>query len=456
MAKQASGHRREGAVYLSSLGTTPYYEAPTIDAEKLFHLQKNVYAAGAAMKQRTLIFQDKYTITATNPDGEQDDSTTVLAEAVTKMTDRPAVDMWSKMQKSMYDFFYWGAALYNPVWDYEGNEYLMQGLYRLPPHSFRNAAPGATYRYADILPGISFNPTTNKVEFWQTDDTGLQTQLENVVMIKDPVSDGLAGEPIIVPLVPILEMLNFAWQAQMQKVNREGAPIILLKLTNPTDEDIRYGNYFLKNWGKNSAWELRDNMEVVPMNFSTNDTALETITALSRMLIDHFSPASYIGKDGTLIGGSAMPELELMMVYVRGYHQWIAPAFERLLDPYLIYNGYAGYSIHIELPNPKIDRSEIRLKQAEFGLKAGTMSPDELRDYGSDLDPLSEEGWEKLKEEIDGLSKQSPVAPEIMDLERAKVISGDRLDPFKIVDQAEFQQTMRSLLRLKPKKGTEE
>jgi len=454
---RASDTKEQGTVYITSLGNTPYFQNPTIDADKLFHLTKNVYAAGVAHKQRNLIFQEKYTITATNEDGEQDETSEQLVTSLTKMTDAPDVDLWSRMQKSYYDFFFWGPSLFNPVWQWVDNEYQMVKLRRLPPHSFRTSAPTSTYRYSDILPGISYNLETNTVEYWQTDDTGGLTQLDGITMIKDPVSEGLAGEPIITPLVPIFEMLNFSWQSQMQKVNREGAPIVLMRLTTPTEDDLAYGQTFLKNWGKNTAWPLRENMEVIPLQFSENSTAIETINALNAVVVDYFSPASSISKDGTLIGGSSGPEYELFLAYLRGQQAWISQAFTRMLDPYLEANGYEGYTISIDIPSPSVDKSEIWLKQAEFGLKAGIMSPNELREYGAELGPMDPEAWEELKTEraVLDIQQATPgtMTPTQENIEKAKVITANRLDPYTIVEKKDFRSTMRNLLNLKVEEG---
>lgn len=387
----------EGTVYISSLGTTPYYQTPSIDADKLFHLTKNVYASGLASKQKNMIFQEKFTIGAVNEDGEQDEKSQLLAESITQIANQPDVNLWGRMQRGFYDFFFWGPTLLNPVWDWVDNEYTMTKLRRLPPQSFRTTSPNADYRYSDILPGIAINGVTGEIEFWQQDDTGDLSQLSNVVMIKNPVSEGLAGEPIIVPLVPILEMLNYTWQAQMQKVNREGAPIVLLKITGAKGDDLQYGQTFLKNWGKNTGWQLRDNMEVIPLQFSENSTALDTIAGLEKMLIDHFSPSTFIQKEGNTLGGSAAPEMELWIAYIRGYHEWIAPEYARLFEPYLEANGYAGYTITIDIPCPSVDKSDLWLRQAQFALQAGIASPNELREYGMEAEPLDEEEWETVK-----------------------------------------------------------
>ena len=455
----AKSRGEEGTVYLTSLGTTPYYQAPSIDADKLFHLTKNSYAIGLANKQRHLIFQEKFTIGAVNEDGEHDDKSELLAKNIARIADSPDVNLWGRMQRGFMDFFFWGPTLLNPVWEWVDGEYAMTKLRRLPPQSFRNTSPNANYRYSDILPGIAINGETGELEFWQTDDTGDQTQLKNVVMIKDPISEGLAGEPIIVPLVPILEMLSYTWQAQMQKVNREGAPIVLMKIKGAKGDDLQYGQNFLKNWGKNTGWQLRDNMEVIPLQFSENSTALETINGLERLLIDHFSPSSFIQKEGNTLGGSAAPEMELMIAYIRGYHEWIAPEYSRLFEPYLDPNGFGGYQITIDIPCPSIDKSEIWLKQAEFGLRAGIASPNMLREYGMEAEALDETGWQELIQERDTTLRKlytgeggglGEPTPEQYDIERGKVMAAmvnNKLDPYAVVPKSAQKKFLKDLLK---------
>lgn len=446
--------RMEGSVYITALGTSPYFQNPAIDATKLYNLQKNVYAAGVAHKQRNLIFQEKYSINAYNPEGEQDETTEELIARLTAMTDQPEVNLWAKMQKAYYDFFFWGPNLSNPVWEWIDNEYVLTKLRRLPPHSFRNTAPTATYRYADILPGITYNVDKQEVEYWQTLDTGDVVQLTNVVMIKDPISEGLAGEPIITPLVPVFDMANFTWQGQMQKVNREAAPTVILRMTNPSDDDLAYGQTFLRNWGKDTAWPLQDNMEIIPLNFNNDATALDTINALNTLIVDYFSPASSISKDGTLIGGSSGPEYELLLAYIRGQQAWIAQGFTAILEPYLIANGYEGYRISIDIPCPSVDKSEVWLKQAEFGLKAGTMSPNELREFGSELPALDDQAWQDLNAQRAVLDVKDSGAPTLtpdqqMDIEKGKILAamtGNKLDPYAVVPKDTQKRFLQRLI----------
>jgi len=230
-----------------------------------------------------------------------------------------------------------------------------------------------------------------------------------------------------------------------------------MRLSTPTEDDLAYGQTFLKNWGKNTAWPLRENMEVIPLQFSENSTAIETINALNAVVVDYFSPASSISKDGTLIGGSSCPEYELFLAYLRGQQAWISQAFTRMLDPYLEANGYEGYTISIDIPSPSVDKSEIWLKQAEFGLKAGIMSPNELREYGAELGPMDPEAWEELKTEraVLDIQKDTPgtMTPTQENIEKAKVITANRLDPYTIVEKKDFRSTMRNLLNLKVEEG---
>ncbi|GAH72339.1 unnamed protein product, partial [marine sediment metagenome] len=102
--------------------------------------------------------------------------------------------------------------------------------------------------------------------------------------------------------------------------------------------DVEYGNLFLKHWGKDNAYQLRENMETVDPHITDTTTAIDTIDALNNMLIDYIAPTSFIStKTGQLIGGTDRPQEEILLQYIRGIHSWLEDAFASLLQQYLEY-----------------------------------------------------------------------------------------------------------------------
>jgi len=446
-ATQMDGKTEEGIVYLSSV---PYGDRRTtrVTADKLVKYAKNVYGAGVTHKQRNLIFQEKYKIRVLDPDQESDPE---LENRLTLMCDQKNVRLWPALQLAWYDAFWFGMSLFNPVWGYEGNEYVLQKLRHLPPETFGTQPYGRTALFSDVLKGIVISPEDPElIEYWQTLNPTdistmpseisakmLQKKLQNIFTVKDPVSTELAGSPTIIPIIPILTMLDFAWQAQVQKVNRTGAPLMFLKITNPTGDDIRYGQALLNNWGKNSGMQLRSNFEIIVPDLKDTTSALETIEILNRMIVDYFSPVSMLNNTGAApMSGSSNAEQELLYAYVRGIHQWIAEAFEQLLQVYLDANAYEGYTVHIDIPSPSIDKSDLWLKQAMEGARNGSLFTNEIRSL-LEASELDEEGLAKLREDVAARAPpalaQSPAFAQA-DL-AIKAMAVDKLDPYGITGQ---------------------
>jgi hypothetical protein len=442
---QMDGKTEEGIVYLSSI---PYGDRRTtkVTADKLVKYAKNVYGAGVTHKQRNLIFQEKYKIRVLDPDQE---SNPELENRLTLMCDQKGVRLWPALQLAWYDAFWFGMSLFNPVWGYEGNEYVLQKLRHLPPESFGTQPYGRTVLFSDVLKGVVISPEDPEVvEYWQTlnpmdistmpseiSAKMLQKKLQNIFTVKDPVSTELAGSPTIIPIIPLLTMLDFAWQAQVQKVNRTGAPLMFMKIINPTGDDIRYGQSFLNNWGKNSGMQLRANMEIIVPDLKDTSSALETIEALNKMIVDYFSPTSMLNSSGAAapMSGSSNAEQELLYAYVRGIHSWISEAFEQLLQVYLDANAYEGYTVHIDIPSPSIDKSDLWLKQATEGARNGSLMTNEIRSL-LEASELDEDGLAALRADV---AARAPPAlaqsPAMAQAELAiKAMSVDKLDPYGI------------------------
>ena len=381
--KPRKGMKEEGTVYISSVGT--YYEAPEIDADKLRDFQSNIYIRGLLAKHKNLIFSDKFTLDVKDSKGEIDED---LQKTMTQMCEQKNVRLWSKMQAGYIDgVFMYGIGLYNDVWGYEGNEYKLLKLRYLPAYTFKNAPVSGTIKiYSQILQGITLNDK-QEMEFYQTDENGIPQQLKNVFSIKDPAAQGLVGESVVVPLVPLIEMLKFAWDTQMQQVHRTGAKLLFIKVTEPKAAsnknggvgDIDYANGILEKWSKDMAFQLRENMELIDPGIKDDSNNLEIIDALHKMIIDYVTPTSFIAREGATIGGSEKQREEMMLRYIRGIHSWLEDQFELLLSKYLEYNEYKDYTVTIHIPAPSIDRSEIELKQAVEGYKSKSLTLNEIR-----------------------------------------------------------------------------
>lgn len=368
----------EGAVYVWSGGTQ--YVKPMITADTLLDCIKNKYVFDALNKLKSMIFTKKYTIDVLDQDRQRDDE---LSSRMMSMAE--SVRLWPKIQIAWTDAYRWGPGIFNPVWDWVDGEYVLTDLRRLPPESFANQAPGSMY-CDDILRGICVGPD-QQVHYYQTSGiAGYATrEIKNVFVVRDPALPGIAGQSMLIPLVPIISMANFTWKAQMQKVNRVGAPSIFIKVTDPRgkaedpESDLNYAQKILNNWGNNSAYQLRENMTVEPLSVTDNESALRTIQQLERDIQNYFTPSSLFKKEGDTLGGNAAAEKDVAELYIAGQRSWVEDAFEPLFDTFFQANGYEGYELEIHIGQTSASLGDVERAQAETGFNTRVLSPNEVR-----------------------------------------------------------------------------
>jgi hypothetical protein len=408
----------QGITYLSNFGN--YYRVPRYTTQIIRKYQDNVYSAGIYHSQRHQLFREKYKLIITDDAGETDtDECTAIMNDMVKMLDAVMVQphtygLQAAIEMSWADTFWFGIGLFNPVWDWDENVYTLQKLRHLPAESFGTQPYGRPFLYSDIMQGIVISPYDGSVEYFQTlympqnnappgpvvSTQFLQTKLTNIVTIKDPSFPDLAGRPVMLPIFPLIAMLDFTWQAQVQRVNRIGAPVLFLKIINPQGNDIEYGQLLLQNWGKNSAFQLRANFELVKPELSDSGSALETIAALDKLIIQYFNPASTLQRSSaTPMSGSSNSEKEMVDDYTRNVHAWLEDQWSHILQEYLDVNGYEGYTVMLDIPDPSIDRSTIELQQSIAGAADGSMTTNEIRKKRGE-DELDEAGLAALREDV--------------------------------------------------------
>ena len=364
----------QGVKYVG--GDTDYISTD-IDAESIVRLSvQNFLFARTKSQQMNLIFPNPYTLTVYDANNDIDED---VSQDMRNMCSAKDVNLWMKMQLCYSDVFEGGAMISNPVWKYDGGVYTLTELNHLPWESF-DCSPGEAFKVqSEILQGIGIN-ANGEIKFYQNNIDGQPVELTNVIMIKNPMAKGVAGTPLCLPIIPLISGSTFSLNAQTQKVNRVGAPTPFLKITEPQPasakngmvSDEEYAQMFLKNYSKDILMPLRGNMELVDSHMEDNGSALETIEYFNKQIIGYFSPSSMIQSDGNSIGGNDASELGLLMRYVSSVHEWIENPFEELLQIYLDVNGYEGFSVEIEIPEPEIDNTEQDLKKADAMTKRPT------------------------------------------------------------------------------------
>lgn len=375
----------EGVAYVSTFGTF-YTNGQTVTAEKLYRLRKNPYGRSMTLKLKNQVFErgtDTQIKVIKNSTDKPDEK---LQKKVNKMMNAPLVDYQTKLIIGWEESTWLGKGIFNHVWERQGDEVVLTKLRHLPSKSFDKLPVEGDYKvYSEVLQGIVYNEKTKEVEYWQNDGVNSPIKLDSnaILAVCDPACLELGGEPLIRPLVPILEMLSYTWNTEMQRINRVGAPIMFIKVTNPQAAnetngkigDIEYAQRILQHWGKNVSFPLRGNMEPVWPEFKESSSTTDVIYTLTHLLIDYCTPIGFVSKEGRVIG-KTNDDSDIYWAYTRGQHRWLELAFQPLLDMYANYNGYSDdYTFYIEFPVIGRTKTEIMLRQAELLARTRLASP---------------------------------------------------------------------------------
>lgn len=358
-----------------------YYDDPEITADIINDLRRNIFWKGAIKKLMNLIFQEPYMLEVYDSNGDIDEDVTTWMKG---MFDAEDVNLWANMRIAYKSTCgEWGITMYNDVWENEGNVYTLEALRHLPSKSFKEE-PLTGDVYTNILKGIVLE--NDKRAFYQdVDGEGTIKKIENVFYVIDPVSEDIAGEPMIIPMVPILNMLKFLLNMEMKKANRIGIPPLFVRVTDPktytdgTTNDVDYTNELIAQWSTSKAFSLRGNQELVDPKLDDSFNNLDIINMLIDVIIGYISPTDMISSGGTRLGGGDAARETLLMKYIKGEQAVIEEQFARLGKWALAWNGYEGYTVKIIIPSPEIDKTETNLKQAAEGREKGSITINEHR-----------------------------------------------------------------------------
>lgn len=368
---------QDGIVYVSQSGV--FWSSPDVTVETIMEALSDEYLREQLDKASSKIFNGMYSLSVRDRDGEPDDE---LANRLRLMAERPSCAMWSRMKQSWEDMWTLGAFICRPVWKRDGSETVLDAIMRLPPESFASAPPDDSYwTCGELLQGVAVDED-GKYEFWQTQDsTQDPVRLKpGVVLFKDPASSRCAGTSRAAYAVPLIKMRRFCADSQMQKVNRIASPIFFIKVSNPGKDDKEYAQALLRNWGKDTAFQLRPNMEVVTLDLTDNETALNTIRWLEGRIEAPFRGASNLDKEGASIGGNAAAQKDESDDWVAGQRTIVEDAFESLLQQYLDLNGYDGYSVELSIAVKRSSPGDLELRQAQLGYQSRALSVNEVRE----------------------------------------------------------------------------
>ena len=403
---QPKGDGQQGELYVSI--SSGKFVAPAIDIERVLETLQNHAVADEFDKLAYQVFPGFYEINIYGPDGNKDDD---LSDQALKMMERPTVKLWERMKSTWRDCFTWGIAVTNPVWSVNGAQVDLAQIRRLPPEGFSlSPSVGLNSIYAPLLPGIILNEK-GEVEYHQAQNAPaymtVKLDASKLFVVKSAGSTEFYGQSKLLPLIPLLNVYNFAWQAQTQKLNRIGAPVVFIRVMNPVGDDMKYADAVLKNWGSSTAFKLRGNMEIVELKGNESEVALSTIQAIEQLIKRYFSPVSIMQKEGNTIGGNAEAEKSIFDLYVRGIHQWIQSEYEKLVEQWLQLNGMVDYEAEIIIEEQGSSAGQVESEQAKVGYDTKSMTVNEIRNKLG-LAEMSDEELAALAEETKGRAPPNP------------------------------------------------
>jgi len=378
MSKDGSTTGEEGIVYVASTDSTSYVVNNAVSVEKLSRLRNNVYGRGLTLKLENLVFE------------RVDEA---FIEVLSRKTYKPAeniqmeinsnfddIDYRSKLKLAWNETVWLGKGIFNHTWRQEDNKTYINELRHLPSRSFNNPPPNVMNEYTDLLKGIYYNVKTKQKEYWQTTNNLLeglmpaQLNPDYIIEMGDPAHLDIAGDPIIRPLVPVLEMMSYVWTTEMQRVNRVGAPFMFIKITKPQAanekngnvSDIDYAKRIMQYTSKNNSYPLRENMEIVWPDFKESTSTTDVIYTLTHLLMDYCTPVGFVSKEGRLISHNT-DDSDIYWAYTKGQHRWLELALQPLIDMWLKFNGYdKEYIAYLKFPKIGRTKAEIMLRQAEL------------------------------------------------------------------------------------------
>jgi len=422
---------KSGIAYVYDNGFVQWSD-PSLDINKIKQMMRNPYLKKPVTQLMNLLFpHGDIVITVQDQDEHEDEE---AAKKLRQMFRSKNCNIKKLSKLCWLSWFYWGPFVYNVYYrmglDPDGWR-LIEGIQHLPSESFSQypaTVNGLHVIYqSELLPGIS-RYSDGKIYYSQTDATGKAVLLKDVQHEIPPndLSGDPAGMPICYVVLTLVEMLNFAWACQRQRLQRVGAPSIFLQIEEAGEtytgadgrsiNKLEYAQDVLKNWGRNDSFPLLPGMTPVHIPTNESDSAMETINALAKLINDQWSPIGLISTEGSSkIGGGDNAGLDLLRSFRSGFLDPVAEIFVRIAEDWLEYNGFVGYSVFIHFPefNPK--DAEIDLRRAQEGRAARTISRNEHRVLlgleaatEDDLEDFYEE-WKVEVEEFPGLGGKDNV-----------------------------------------------
>ena len=416
-SKKDASTTESGIVYVYDNGMVKWSDSK-LNTDTIKKMMRNPYLHRPVTQLMNLLFPHADPVIIVKDDKDTEDEK--VAKKLRQMYRSPNCNIKTLAKRCWLSWFFWGPFVYNTVYEQDNDSEgwkMIKAIRHLPAETFTMYSMGLPgvkgleiVSQAELLPGIA-RFSDGKVYYSQTNYLGTTETLKNVSHISPPndLSGDPAGMPLCYPALSLVEMLNFCWACQRQRVSRVGSPSIFIVVEDPQERvdastgnkinDLEYAQEVLKNWGRNNLFPLLGNMKAIPIPASESDSAMETINALAKLINDQWSPLGLIATDGaSKIGGGDQAGLDLLRSFRSGFLDPVAELFVSIAEEWLEYNGYEGYSVYIHFPEFDPKNGDLDLRRAQEGRAAKDISRNEHRALlglenksDKDLDDMTEE-----------------------------------------------------------------
>jgi len=145
--------------------------------------------------------------------------------------------------------------------------------------------------------------------------------------------------------------------------------------------DITYAEKILKEWGKDTGFNVRDNMEIHTIDVKEGSLARSAIELAAKTIESYISPVGMLGENSSLIAGNSDASIRLINNHIQGWANMIKTAIRELPNYYLQHNGYPeNWHAEINIPSVTIEDNTIRLNQAKLLAETKTGTVNEIRE----------------------------------------------------------------------------
>lgn len=406
---------RTGYTFVSNV-IQPLEVSGDVKAKDIYTMSENMYVIGAIRQLINLVVSGDISISVYD---ENDDIVEDVSRELNKMFSTPKCNLTDIARSSLFDNMMYGITVWNPVWNREGTPNLTcKEMVHLNPYSFAEypqMANTQTCTYGRLLHGIYYDMRDNALHFVQRQNQNLvELNTSDLFIIKDSASQNPDGTSLVMSMCPIIKFLNYCWNAFGQQMFRTAAPIMFVRIANPQpavdvngehiEGDVEYANRLLKSWGKDTGFNVRENMDVHIVDVKEGSLAKVAIQIATEAITNYVSPVGMLGKDGTLISGNSDASLRLVNNYIQGWAKLLTNTLRDLPNYYLKYNGYPKeWHAEIVIESVTIEDSAKKLSYAQLLSSTKSGSINEVRELLG-LEGVSDEELVQMKSQWDILA----------------------------------------------------